>query len=62
MLAETVTQVMDNLDERGRRVFELAMQGYSVDEISAEIGRTERMVYRKLKDIRSILEGLQAEE
>lgn len=56
VLSEIIEQAMRQLDERGRRVFSLKLQGYSIPEISSEIGRTERTVFRTLEDIRAHLE------
>lgn len=49
LLAEAVTQLLSSLgDERERRMVELSLQGYSVAEVSAEVGRSERTVQRVL--------------
>jgi RNA polymerase sigma-70 factor, ECF subfamily len=58
ILAETVETVMKALDERGRQVFILRLQGYTIPEISAQIDRTERTVHRTLDRIREELESL----
>jgi RNA polymerase sigma-70 factor (ECF subfamily) len=51
-LTETVERVMAGLDERGRQVLTLRLQGYQVAEISKEVGRTERTVHRTLEQIK----------
>lgn len=57
ILAETVENVMNALDERGRQVFMLRLQGHTIPEISGQIGRTERTVHRTLDRIREELES-----
>ncbi len=59
MLAETMERVMERLDERGRQVFMLRLQGYTIPEISEQIFRTERTVHRTLDRIREQLESLE---
>jgi RNA polymerase sigma-70 factor (ECF subfamily) len=61
VLAETLEQIMGGLKERERQVLELRLQGYSVPEISARVGRTEYTVQGILKRVRQKLEPL-AEE
>lgn len=58
MLAETVEQVLQCLHERERPILMLALQGYSVPEISNQIHRTERTVYRVLKRVKEKLEEM----
>jgi RNA polymerase sigma-70 factor (ECF subfamily) len=58
MLNETVEQVLQSLHERERPILVLALQGYSLPEISERIHRTERTVYRVLKHIKEKLEEL----
>ncbi|MCA9202932.1 MAG: sigma-70 family RNA polymerase sigma factor [Planctomycetales bacterium] len=55
MLAELVAQLMDKLDERQRQILTMRLQGYSIEEISDEVGRTERTVIRILNHIREQL-------
>jgi RNA polymerase sigma-70 factor (ECF subfamily) len=59
MLAETVEQFMRDLGARERRVFELRLQGCTVPEISAQVGRTEYTVEGVLRKIRKRLRHLQ---
>jgi RNA polymerase sigma-70 factor (ECF subfamily) len=59
MLAETVEQFVRDLGARDRRVFELRLQGCTVPEISAEVGRTEYTVEGVLRKIRKRLRHLQ---
>jgi RNA polymerase sigma-70 factor (ECF subfamily) len=46
VLAETVEQVLRGLEQPERVIIELSLQGYSVVEISAQLGRAERTVRR----------------
>lgn len=59
-LAELVAELMRRLDERERVVLTLSLQGWSVAEISGQIGRTERTVQRILDRIRTWLRHQQA--
>jgi RNA polymerase sigma-70 factor (ECF subfamily) len=58
MLNETIEQVLQSLHERERPILVLALQGFSLPEISERIHRTERTVYRVLKRIRDKLEEM----
>jgi RNA polymerase sigma-70 factor (ECF subfamily) len=58
MLAETVEQLMDGLDERERDVLALSLQGYSVPEISEKLGRAERTVRRVRERVKGRLERM----
>ncbi len=60
ILAETVQELMQELDERGRQVLVLSLQGSSVAEVSAQLGCTERTVYRTLKYVKGRLEEMRA--
>jgi RNA polymerase sigma-70 factor (ECF subfamily) len=63
MLAETVEQIMSSLnDERERRMAVLYLQGCKLEEISTQVGRSERTVQRVLNRIRDRLERLRDEE
>src|SRR5262245_4271498 len=42
MLTETLTAVLEGLKPTDRKVLELCLQGYTVPQIGAAIGRTER--------------------
>ncbi len=62
LLAEAVQQALAALeDERERAVLELSLQGLSVPEISAQVGRSERTVQRVLTRVRKRLERLRDE-
>ena len=56
MLLETIENLMRTLDERGRRVLELSLQGHKVQEMSEQLGCTERTIERSLAGIRQRLE------
>ena len=58
MLSETVEQVMLGLHERERPILVLALQGYSLLEISEQVRRTERTVYRVMRRIKDKLEEM----
>jgi RNA polymerase sigma-70 factor (ECF subfamily) len=60
MLAETVEQIMRDLEGYHRDIFRMALQGYSTAEIAAEVGVTERSVLRVLKRVRERLASLAA--
>jgi RNA polymerase sigma-70 factor (ECF subfamily) len=55
-LAELLEQVAEGLDVRAQEIFALRLEGYTVPEISARIGRTERTVHRILGRVRKQLE------
>ena len=58
MLGETVDEVMRSLHERERPILVLALQGCTLPEISQQISRTERTVYRVLRRIKDKLEEM----
>jgi RNA polymerase sigma-70 factor (ECF subfamily) len=58
VLAETLEQVMRGLQERERQVLELRLQGCTVPEISARVGRTEYTVEGILRRLRQRLRPL----
>jgi len=62
ILAETVEQVMRGLEDRERNMVLLSLQGYTVAEISDQVGRTRRTVQRVLERVRHRLERLQAQD
>lgn len=61
-LADAVEEFLASLDDRIRPVAELALQGHSVQEISARVDLTERTVYRQLERIKTRLRQRQVEE
>jgi RNA polymerase sigma-70 factor (ECF subfamily) len=54
-LSEMLEQLMARLDERGRQVLTLRLQGHTIPQISDQVGRSERTVHRLLDDIRALL-------
>jgi RNA polymerase sigma-70 factor (ECF subfamily) len=62
LLADTVQQLFDSLNANGRRIIELALEGYKTAEIAARVGRAERTVYRTLERVKGRLERLRVEE
>lgn len=61
-LSETIEQLMRELDERDRPILSLSLQGFSIPEISAQIARTERTVYRAMDRIKRRLLEMRAED
>jgi RNA polymerase sigma-70 factor (ECF subfamily) len=57
MLAETLQQVLAGLTERERPVVLLRLRGYTLAEVSRQVGCTERTVGRILKHVRDRLES-----
>jgi RNA polymerase sigma-70 factor (ECF subfamily) len=57
MLTETVERLMNNLEGRHREILALSLQGYPPAEISAQLGCTERTVYRVLEGVKEWLEA-----
>lgn len=55
-VTEEVTNVLSELDEFGRSVFELSMQNQSVEEIAEAVQRSQRTIRRTLQQIRETLE------
>jgi RNA polymerase sigma factor (sigma-70 family) len=61
MLAETVAQVLQDLDEDERPIIEMSLQGYTAQEISKHLDRAERSVRRLRERLKRRLERMQAE-
>lgn len=55
-LADLVEHVMRPLDPEERRILELRLQGHSMEEIVARVGRCRHTVRRVLNDVRADLE------
>jgi RNA polymerase sigma-70 factor (ECF subfamily) len=53
--ADTVEQVLRGLEPLQRRMVELRLQGCGLDEISADVGRSERTVRRLLEQVKGRL-------
>jgi RNA polymerase sigma-70 factor (ECF subfamily) len=58
-VAETIIKRLGTDDKR--RIFELSLQGYSVVEISEQVGYYERGVERVRAEIRSLLQAMMAD-
>lgn len=58
-LADEVEQLLRGLEPIDRRIFELRLQGYNLEEIAAESARSERTVCRVLDRIKQQLEQVQ---
>lgn len=56
-LAEELEHIMRGLDDFGRRVLELRLQGETHAEIAADTKRSERSVRRKLHEIQKTLQS-----
>ena len=56
MFNEALAELMKSLAERERQMLTLSLQGYTVEEISAQVRRSERTVRRVLDRIRTQLE------
>jgi RNA polymerase sigma-70 factor (ECF subfamily) len=61
MLSEVVEQLLRHLGQRDGAILTLALQGYSAAEISEQLGRPARTVYRVLERIKRRLEAAQVE-
>ena len=61
VLAETVEQVLRDLDEHELPIIELSLQGYSTQEISERLGRAERSVRRLRERVKLQLSRWQEE-
>ena len=55
-LADEVEQIMHRLDSAQRRMFELRLQGYTLEEIAEDTRRSMRTVCRVLDRIKLELE------
>ena len=62
MLAETVEQILRDVDPAERPVIELSLQGYSAREVSEQLGRAERSVRRLRERLRRQLERRQSSD
>jgi RNA polymerase sigma-70 factor (ECF subfamily) len=60
-LSELVEQLLRDLGERDGAILTLALQGYSAPEISEQLGRPARTVYRVLERIKRRLQAAEVE-
>ncbi len=61
ILTELVEQLMRGLESHERLMVQLSLQGYTIEEISVQVGYTRRTVQRLLKRVREDLERQNAE-
>ena len=59
-VADTVAHLMRGLDERGREILSLRLQGRLVEEIAAEVGCAERTVRRVLDHVKTRLQEMES--
>jgi RNA polymerase sigma-70 factor (ECF subfamily) len=59
VLAETVDLLLRGLDEEERPILEMSLQGYTTQEISVRLGRSERSVRRLRERVKKQLQRLQ---
>jgi RNA polymerase sigma-70 factor (ECF subfamily) len=57
VLVDLVESLMSEMGERDRRIFMFSLQGMPVDEVSLQVGCSERTVHRVLKGIKEQLEA-----
>jgi RNA polymerase sigma-70 factor (ECF subfamily) len=62
MLTETIEHLLRGLEGRDREIVTLSLQGHTAPEISAQLRRPERTVYRVLGRVRKRLEQMRAED
>jgi RNA polymerase sigma-70 factor (ECF subfamily) len=62
ILAETVEEMLRELAPREREVVTLALQGYTAAEISGQLHRPGRTVYRILERVKKRLQRMQARD
>jgi RNA polymerase sigma-70 factor (ECF subfamily) len=61
LLTETVEELLRGVEGRNREIVTLALQGHTASEISAQLNRSERTVYRVLAWIKKRLRTRMAE-
>ncbi len=62
VLTEAVEGLLRGLDEGGRNIVALSLQGHTVAEICDRLGRTQRSVYRVLERVKKKLQPKLAED
>jgi RNA polymerase sigma-70 factor (ECF subfamily) len=62
IFGETLEHLFDGLDPREQEIVSLSLQGFSVQEVSSQVGRTRRTVQRVLKRVRDRLERLRDDD
>jgi RNA polymerase sigma-70 factor (ECF subfamily) len=58
MLADTVAQLLRGLDERDREILTLLLQRHTAAEISVQLNRPQRTVYRVLERVKQRLQKM----
>ncbi|MCA9245464.1 MAG: sigma-70 family RNA polymerase sigma factor [Planctomycetales bacterium] len=58
---EEIEQLTTGMDEVQRRIVELRLQGYGIEEIAEDVGRSERTVRRLMEKVRERLEQRMSE-
>jgi RNA polymerase sigma-70 factor (ECF subfamily) len=61
ILAETMEELMRGVEEEHRDIISLHLQGYTIAEISSQVGRAERTVRRILERTKKRMRRIQAE-
>lgn len=61
VLTDTLAHLMAGLPERDRDLVILVLQGYTIPEMSARLGRSERTLFRRLDAVRDRLRQLETE-
>jgi DNA-directed RNA polymerase specialized sigma24 family protein len=59
VLTEQLEQLMNQLTIPKREMLELRLQGYTLDEIAARTGRSQRTVRRLIEEVKLLLEAQQ---
>jgi len=62
ILNDLVQHLLARLEGRHRPILALSLQGYAIPEISAQVGCTERTVYRVLERVKSWLLQMQKDD
>jgi RNA polymerase sigma-70 factor (ECF subfamily) len=62
LLTDLVERLMRDLDQRERHMLSLSLQGYTAQEISPQVGRSERTVERLLGRVHKQLLRMQTED
>jgi RNA polymerase sigma-70 factor (ECF subfamily) len=55
VLTETLEHLLHGLDENQQTILTMRLEGYTVREISDRVDRTERSIYRLLRQVRDAL-------
>ena len=61
VLTETVERLMHGMEDHERDIVSLSLQGYTAQEIGAELGRAERTVQRVRERVKKRLQRMRAE-